>query len=138
LGEGVPGFEHFDEGIEAAGFDEVVVGAEFEGFFDVGAADGGAEDIDAEVAELGVGTDGGKDIEAVDAGEFEIEKNGDGVRVLISVVEFAGAAEVIEGLLAVGDEMEAVFEAGAGPGFGHEGGVVGAVFDEEDEVMIEV
>lgn len=136
--EGAPGGEHFDEFLDAAGFDDVAIGAEFIGAADVSVTRGGAEDIDMKMTKEGIGADGGEDFEAVDAREFQVEKNGDRHGVFIPVGINARALQVSESLLAVSDGGEEVGDLRGFPSSLHEEGIVRIIFDQEDSVGVEI
>ena len=113
------------------GFDVEFARAEFAGFGLVGWERRGGGHDDGYVAE-GAGLDPFEDLEAVHARHLDVEEDEVGKRKGVAVLVGADAAEIVNGLLAVVDEVERVWKSGAFPSVADEEAIIFVVFDDQD------
>ena len=85
---------------------EVFLGAEFSGSFDVSGLTGAGYDDDGDGLQFGPVLNPGEDFEPVEQRHFEIDQNEVGQRMFLAIRVQAGAAKVIDGLLAVANIHE--------------------------------
>ena len=74
LRQRMPGFEHFDQVIKPAGFDQVGVGAQFAGALHIGGAGGGRENVHGQAFEGRLPAEPFQGFESALLGHFQIEQ----------------------------------------------------------------
>jgi len=123
------GFGCVEDGADfgaARKFRDVAVGAEFEGFLDVGAFVGGGEDHGQHVDQIDALPEPFENAESIHAGQAEIEK--DDERTGIPRVFF----QIGDGAFAIGHDIDRAAGAGFFQQASNEKHGVGIVFDDED------
>ena len=110
-------FHEFAEVGEIGGFLEVGIGAELEAAFHVAILGGGAEDDGGNDGTFGMFVEPLEQFKSTAAGHFQVGDDGAGKGIFFAVRVGAVSAEVIDGVLAVGAdvdrEVEVVFLKGA-------------------------
>jgi hypothetical protein len=119
----------FDETVKVHWLYQKRVCADSVGVVDIANVLGRGEHNDAQTAEVGLGADPSEHFEAVYFGEFEIEENEVGQWVEMAIGEFADAAEIFDGFLAVSRNLDGILDAGVVERAQHEENVINAILD---------
>ena len=116
------------EVLDAAGFDEIGIGAEVVGAVDVAGFIGRGEDHDEQASEAGLAANPFEDFKSVDAGHFNVKEEHfrEGIFLMIS------GFEVANGLLAVLNKFHTDIDAGLEEGSLQQIDVIGIVIGHQN------
>jgi hypothetical protein len=122
--------------LETEIFDEEGVCSETVGAIDIIHMTRSGKDDHGQGSESVLLADPGKDLEAVDAPEFQVQEDEDRDGVLRAIGELSFTAEIGDGVFAGANELNGVFEISLFKGGLHQEDVSLAVFNDENYVII--
>lgn len=124
--------EQFDQVLGAVGLNEIAVGAELVGAFDIFGLFGAAEHHGGNDAAVGVIIQPLEDFEAADTWHLDVNEHDAGEREFGAVLEFALTFKIVHDSAAIGENLNGIFKAEFAEGSFEEESVVGAIFGNEN------